>query len=295
MISHADSGLEHGDAPPLALRRYPLILGRAIRCLFRDQHDVLGGGIALFAVVGFFPAVGAIVTIYSLAADPAAISGHLSGLTRILPPEVATLIMSQLALAAQRSTGELSLTLLVSVLVATWSLRTAVDSLINVISRIFDGETCRSWLRRQALSLVIAGVSLIGSVVVIAAVIALPAIAAVAGLEAETQRAIELLRWPTVLALAMGGLAMVYRSAPCSIRVTWRDVLPGAAISAVAWLVVSIVVSATVERLGTTEGVPGVVGTIVVVILWFYASSLSVLVGALFNAEKLRAERRLPA
>lgn len=265
-----------------------------MRALFRDQHDVLGGGIALFAVLGFFPAVGAIVTIYSIAADPAAISDQLSGLTRILPEEVASLIMSQLALAAARSAGELSVTLLITILIAVWSLRTAVDSVINVISRIFDGtDACRSWLSRQGLSLLLAGASVIASVVVIAAVIALPAIAAVVRLEGATRTAVEWLRWPFVLALAMGGLATVYRAAPCSTRVSWRDVLPGAGIGAAAWLLVSIIVSAAVERLGASEGVPGVVGTIVVVMLWFYVSSLTVLIGALFNWEKLRAERRL--
>ncbi|HUH05217.1 MAG TPA: YihY/virulence factor BrkB family protein [Kofleriaceae bacterium] len=270
------------------------MLGRAVRALFRDQHDVLGGGIALFAVLSFFPAVGAIVTIYSLAANPATISDQLSGLTRILPEEVASLIMSQLALAAARSAGELSVTLVITILIAMWSLRTAVDSVINVISRIFDGATaCRTWVRRQGLSLLLATASVIASVVVIAAVIALPAIAAVVNLEGATRTAIEWLRWPFVLALAMGGLATIYRAAPCSARVSWRDVLPGAAIGAMAWLVVSFIVSVTVERLGASAGVPGVVGTIVVVMLWFYASSLTVLFGALFNAEKLRAERRL--
>src|ERR687883_604774 len=85
---------------------------------------------------------------------------------------------------------------------------------------------------------------------------------------------------------------MLYRFAPCRRAAQWRWVSPGAAGATALWLAGSMGFSYYVANLGSYNGTFGVLGTVMVMLTWFYLSAFAVLFGAELNAELERQTTR---
>jgi membrane protein len=105
-------------------------------------------------------------------------------------------------------------------------------------------------------------------------------------------------RWPVVLLVLVGFLLCLYRFAP-SVRHTWRDLLPGAVLGVLLWILAAVAfrVYLTLGR-GAPTGlvvsdervviVGRAVGAVVATVLWTYFSSVAILLGNELNAELAR-------
>jgi hypothetical protein len=87
-------------------------------------------------------------------------------------------------------------------------------------------------------------------------------------------------------------LAAVYRFAPCRRRPKWRWVSLGAVAALALWLAGSAGFSAYVTRFASYEETFGVLGTVMLLMTWFYLSAFAVLLGAELNAEVERQTAR---
>ena len=85
---------------------------------------------------------------------------------------------------------------------------------------------------------------------------------------------------------------MLYRFAPCRRRPKWRWVSLGAAVATMLWLAGSAGFSAYVARFASYEETFGVLGTVMLLMTWFYLAAFAVLLGAEFNAEVERQTAR---
>ena len=65
----------------------------------------------------------------------------------------------------------------------------------------------------------------------------------------------------------------------------WIWLTPGSALATVLWLLISIGFKFYVTRFASYNATYGAIGGVIVLMLWFYVSSLAVLVGAELNAE----------
>lgn len=92
-----------------------------------------------------------------------------------------------------------------------------------------------------------------------------------------------LLSWPIALGIVASAFAFIYRYGPSR----WRHgtpILPGAMIAAVFWAVLSSLFRLYVTNFGNYNKAYGAVGTVIVLMLWLYLSSLVILVGDQLNA-----------
>src|SRR5688572_21562417 len=80
-----------------------LALRRVWYRLQNDPLDILAGGVALFGVLSLMPGLAALISIYGLIASPADIEAQVAPLARVVPPEVVSLVTSQLEAAASSS------------------------------------------------------------------------------------------------------------------------------------------------------------------------------------------------
>jgi membrane protein len=90
--------------------------------------------------------------------------------------------------------------------------------------------------------------------------------------------------WPTVVLLAIGALATLYRIAVPRRARWWRD-LPGAAIATGVWLLGSGALRIYGGYLTSTESVYGSLAGPIVALLWLWLTALAVLLGAELNAQ----------
>jgi membrane protein len=99
-----------------------------------------------------------------------------------------------------------------------------------------------------------------------------------------------LLSLPLVLLIMSILFAFIYRFGPSR----WnpgQPILPGAVLAAVSWAIVSNLLRLAVRYIGTNQ-IYGVVGAVIVLLLWLYMSSFVLLVGVQINVTVGEAMRR---
>jgi membrane protein len=216
--------------------------------------------------------------------DPHEIHGHLRGLEGVLPPAVVTFVGDQLERQARRSTGELGFAVATSIGVSLYSARGAARALIAALNRAYRVRDQRRWIRRLMMSFAMAIMTLIGLMIMFGVIVALPGIAAV--LHLRGLGIVGWIRWPILMAIFYGALLLLYRYAPSPRPLgTERHLWPGSALATVMLVLVSWALSQWVERVSNYALIYGAFGSIVVVILWFYLSTISLVLGGFVNAE----------
>jgi membrane protein len=238
------------------------------------------------------PTLAAVVGVYGLVADAHAIHNHLRGLQTVLPTEVVTFVGDQLERQAQRSSGELGFAVATSVVLAVYSARGAARALIAVLNRAYRVHDNRHALRKILLSLAMAAATLIGLMLMFGVVVALPGIVAL--LHLRGLGLVSWLRWPSLMAILYLALFLLYRYGPAPRQITERHVWPGSLIATLLLVLVSWGLSQWVERVSNYALFYGTFGSIVVVLLWFYLSTIAMVLGGFLNAELERhADRSL--
>jgi len=247
----------------------------------RDDATFLAASVALYLLLGLLPTLAAVVSIYALHADPSEIERHLAGLDRVVPTAVFQLIVDQLQLAAQRSSDELGLTAAGAVVLALYSSRASADAVLTAIEHV-DGTPprWRGW-RRVGFTLILALGARTGVITLLALGVAVPATSATLG--RSDRSFLFSVRWPLLIAIGVGSLSVVYGVGGPRRRL--RHVVPGALAATALGLIASLGVSYYVTELAGYQTLYGAFGGAMIVLLWFYAIALAVVIGAVVNAE----------
>jgi membrane protein len=257
---------------------------RAAHDALLGEMPVLAAGTALFAILATVPTLAAVVGVYGLVADPNQIHGHLRGLQSVLPPEVVVFVGDQLERQAKRSSGELGLAVATSIIVAVYSARGAARALIAVLNRAYRVRERRHALHKLLVSLGMAGATLVGLMLMFGVVVALPGIVAL--LHLRGMGLVGWLRWPCLMAILYAALVLLYRFGPSPRPLgTERHLWPGALTATLLLVLVSWGLSQWVERVSNYELFYGAFGSVVVVLLWFYLSTIALVLGGFVNAE----------
>jgi membrane protein len=257
--------------------------------LFGDT-PVLAAGVALFTLLATIPGIAAIISIYGLAADPADIGPQLDGLDRVLPRDVVRFVINQLERQASRSSSELGGALVVTLLLALYSARSAADAMIVGLNYAYGVRESRRARHVIALTVLLAFAKLFAFTLIGVFVVALPDIVAWLGVRGDVHRVVDLVRWPILLAALAGGLTGLYRLAPSPRDHDHRRLLPGAFVATFLWFVISYLLSLWVQNVADYEVAYGTFASVLVVLLWFYLSVLAILLGGLVNAELERTD-----
>ena len=77
-------------------------------------------------------------------------------------------------------------------------------------------------------------------------------------------------------------------------KVTFRDAIPGALFSLIAWMVVSAVFSLYVSTMGNYSVLYGSLGAIIVLMLWFYLIGIIFVMGGELNALLFEWKNKVP-
>ena len=257
---------------------------RAAHDALLGEMPVLAGGTALFAILATVPTLAAVVGVYGLVADPHEIHRHLRGLQSVLPPEVVVFVGDQLERQAKRSNGELGVAVATSIVLAIYSARGAARALIAVLNRAYRVRERRHAVHKILISIAMAGTTLVGLMLMFGVVVALPGIIAL--LHLRGMGLVGWLRWPCLMAILYGALMLLYRYGPSPRTLgTERHLWPGSLTATLLLIIVSWGLSQWVERVSNYELFYGAFGSVVVVLLWFYLSTIALVLGGFINAE----------
>jgi membrane protein len=251
------------------------------------QDDVLGlaAQLAYYFFLALFPAI-----LFLLALASFFPLGSLTDdLGRVLGPfvsqQVLELIQGQMRRLGQTDSRGL---LTFGVLAALWSSSAALVSIVDALNRAYDIAEGRPWwkVRLVAIALTLGLAVFVLSALTL--VLAGPSIAEYlderAGFGSAFRWTWLAVQWPLAFLLVSTALGTVYYFGPDAEQ-DWVWVTPGALVGTALWLLASLAFKVYISMFTDYNASYGVVGGVIVLLLWFYVSSIAVLLGAELNAE----------
>lgn len=261
------------------------ILARVWTGLGNDNVSMVAAGVAFYLLLAIFPAMGATVSIYGLVSDPADVQQQLEQLTTLLPKEAQTILSQQLNAVASQSSQALSIGLVGSILLALWSTTKGVKALITALNIVYNEHEKRSFIKLNAVALMLTVGAVIFLVLALGLIVALPALLGSFGLQDYTQILILISRWLLLALIVITSLAVLYRYGPSRTSPRWQWVSGGAILATFLWLIGSALFSYYVSNFASYNETYGALGAIVILLMWFYLSAFVVLLSAEINAE----------
>ncbi len=251
------------------------------------DHDLsnVAGTLTFFSVLALFPFLLFLVALAGLLMDPHQVASLLEPLTKVAPAAVVQVVGGRLrSLAASRSVGILT----GSIVVTLYSASGAMKSLIDALDRAWGVKDSRSYLRRSALAL---GMTLFTTVFVLAAGVGAVALLPIGNAVGGTPGALlGWLRLPAAAVLMMLLWAVLYWALP-DVEQRFRLITPGSVVGVLLWVLASWGFSQYVAHFGSYEVVYGALGGVVILLVWMWISAQVLLLGAEINAILERASR----
>jgi len=250
-----------------------------------DERNLglIAAGVAFYAMFALFPALGAVVSIWSWLADPAALQSYLDVADGFIPPEAFGLIRGQVEALVRTSGEQVGWRTGLSLAVAMWSTRAGLASVVQGLNTIYESPS-RGGLRQVAvamgLTLAVLGMAIAG----LMTVVVVPILLAFLPLGPAEGRIVAGLPWAATFLLLLATLGLVYRFGPntgSEHRAGW--ITPGAGLAALLWAAASLAFSLYLANFGSYNRVYGSLGAVVALLMWFYLSAYAVLLGAALN------------
>jgi membrane protein len=261
------------------------LLTRTFKETSADDGLGLAAQLAYYFFLAVFPAILALLALASFFPIHNLTDQVTNSMGRFAPPEILSLLREQMIGLSQGAHGGM---LSIGFLGAIWSSSAALVAVIGALNRAYDIEEGRPWWKVR-LTAVLLTIGL--AVFVLAAftlVVAGPelgeALAGRLGLSAVFTWTWKILQWPIAFALVTFAVGLVYYFAPDAEQ-EWVWVSPGALFATILWLLGSLAFRFYIVNFGSYEETYGAVGTVIVLMLWFYLSGLVLIVGAEMAAE----------
>lgn len=289
--AESDRGRLASGPAEIPARGWRDIAVRTVMGILDDRIFALSAGVAFYAVLAIFPAMGVSLSLYGLFADATAVASHLELLADVLPPGASELLAEQMAPLTQ-SRPVLGWTLTGSLLISIWSANAGVAALFDALNVVFREREKRSLLKFYATSLLFTLFAIAFLALALGAVVVFPVALKFFGWAGSEKEIVSLARWPFLYALVVFVLMIFYRYGPSRNRAQWRWVSWGCIIAALLWIAVSMAFSRYVASFDGYNRMYGSLGAIVAFMVWLWLSSVVALLGAKIDAEaELQTER----
>ena len=195
---------------------------------FSGDHDLwsVSAGVAFYAWYAAVFGVVFLVSLYGLAAEPQSVRAKIEGLNGALPSGAVRFLADQMQSVTTAPRPRLGTSLALALLLALWSARAAVATLIAALNITFQERESRSVLRLQVVTLSLT----LGAVLFVTAALALALLLPEAvdrwAVEPAVKAGIANARWPALALLMWLALATLYRAVRPATGESFALVLP---------------------------------------------------------------------
>ncbi len=258
---------------------------RVFHRLGNANLSMLSAGVAFYATLAVFPALAAIVSLYALLANPAEIQTHLLAVSGFVPTDVTQIFVAQLTTLASREQQSLGLGLVSGILVAIWSAHRGVKALVKAVTVAYREKETRNFLQLLALTYALTLGAVVLVVLTLSLMVGIPAVISLLPLPEWIIATAGLTGWILFFLMSVVSLGILYKFASPRRPASWRWLSPGALLGTCVWVVSSTGFSLYVSQFGNYNQTYGALSAIMVLLMWFYVTSFSVILGATLNAE----------
>ncbi|MEG0541406.1 MAG: YihY/virulence factor BrkB family protein [Angelakisella sp.] len=258
---------------------YRLIRTMTLR-YFRHNVGNSAAALTYYMIFAFFPFLiflSSLLGMMDIQAIP------MAELSRFIPQDILELMSSFLTHVQVVSSPQL---MVFGLIFSVYFPIRAVSSLMDFIEQAYEVPEKRSMLHRGIIIIIFAmglTAAIIASIVVLVAgrdllLWASAFLPSIAGIELWSMLRFILLGMALLLLIVL-----LYLVAPGCV-VTVREALPGAIGSLFCWLIYTVGFSFYVEHMASYSVVYGSIGAIIVLLIWLYATSVTIIMGAELNA-----------
>lgn len=260
------------------------ILKRVHAEMKRDRVNFVAAGIAFYMMLAMVPALGALMSIYGLVADTGDVERQLVEMKEVVPADVIGLLEVELKrLAGNDKVAGWGLVLGLGLSLLGGS--KAMDALITSMNVAYSEPDSRGFVKRKllGLGLTLGGVFFV--IFVMTLLVVTPTVLAYVDLGWVTRVLLAVARWVLMFLAVMVWLSVIYRYAPNRRNAKWRWVTWGSVVATLIWMLASAGLTWYASSFGNYSATYGSLGAIVLMLLWFYVTGFSVMLGAELNSE----------
>lgn len=247
-----------------------------------DDIFALGAQLAYYLILAFFPFLIFLMTLVGFSKLNSA--DILDGLRTILPNNVFTLIDTTVVeIVDTQNAGLLG----ASIVLTMWSASSGFRAVIKGVNKAYDIEERRSFIKRAFIAIFFT---------LALALIIMLALALLVFGELIGKYLISILpfhniitiiwnvsRYIVVVLIMIWIFAGIYRYTPAK-KIPWREVFPGAIVSTLGWIIVSLAFSYYINNIANYSRLYGSVGAVFILMTWLYITSMILILGAEINS-----------
>jgi membrane protein len=270
-------------------------LKAAIAEFQRDDALGLAAQLAFYLILALFPFLLVLVSLMGTFSSPDLAGEILAYFREVTPDQVYGIIESYLSdiIAGNRPAPGL---FSVGLIITLWSASGAFAALINALNKAYDVEETRPFWKVRSIALLM---TLGLSVMIIISILLLVAgppigrgLADLLGLGDVFTLVWNVVQWPVALFLMVFTVALLYYFAP-NANQPFRWITPGGLIGVLLWVLASVIFRFYVSNFGSYDATYGSIGAVIVLLLYLYITSLTILFGAELNATLVRLKEEI--
>ncbi len=255
-----------------------------------QDDDVFGRAaqLAYYFLLALFPLLLFLVSLlgYFAGENSELRSDMFRYLSAVLPGEASDLVSKTISDVTQGSGGgKLSF----GILAALWAASNGMGAVSDSLNVAYDVKESRPWWKSR---LVAVGLTIALAVLIISALILVlyghtiaEAVAGSFGLGEAFEMTWKVVQWPVVLAFVVLGFGLIYYFGPDLHDAKWQWITPGAIIGVFLWLLVSFGFRTYLHFFNSYSATYGSLGTVIILMLWFYLTGAAILIGGEINSE----------
>lgn len=208
-----------------------------------------------------------------------------SYLHQVMPLTVFDLVRKTVDEIVANSTGSKATIGLVATL---WSASAGIDAIRNSLNGIYGLKETRSWWRTKFQSLGLTLIFAVLTTVVLATVfygwqLVQYALAGV-GVEVTSPLVLVTIQWISTLLVMLFACEILFNLLPNFRKFVWTWITPGSIVAIISWIVLTTTFRTYISYFNSYNKAYGSLGAVIIMMLWLYLTSTSLLIGGAINA-----------
>lgn len=258
-----------------------LFIKELVKRYFDDEIPRLSAELAYYFLLSMFPFLMFLITLLGYLPIP---QDQVFGvIEEFMPKKTMRLIESNLAYILNNQNGKL---LSLSAIVAIWSASNGIGAIVRAFNRAYDVKESRSLLVAKGMAILLT----FAMIFVILVSLLLPVFGKMIGVYifnefGKSEKFLSFwntLRWGFSSIILFIVFTVLYFLAPNK-RLKMKEVITGSIFATTGWIVVSLIFSYYVNHFGNYSAMYGSIGTIIVLMVWFYFSGMILVIGGEIN------------
>lgn len=292
-----DSPAKPDSPADLTKPSWRYVVRKTMREFSADQCTDIAAALTYYSVLALFPGVIAVLSLVGLVGQGRETVDTLLGIMRDVGASgAAETLQPRLEELSGSTSGGLAF--VIGLATALWSASGYVGAFGRAMNRVYEVDEGRPIWKLRPTQVVITLVTvLLTAVVALGLIVTGPAADAVGGalgLGSTVVTVWNIAKWPVLLAIVIGIVAMLYYFTPNVRQPKFRWVSVGSVLAIVVWVIASAGFGFYVANFASYNKTYGSLAAAIIFLLWLWLTNLALLFGAELDAE-LERGRELQA